>query len=163
MDENLTFAERNELLVSAFQGEDYPTLELVPTYEVNNEEEIKKYHDQFVSEGYEGVIIRNKDGKYKIKHRSKDLQKWKYFLDDEYEIIGGKEATGEDAGTIVFGCKTASGDEFDVRPKGSRDTRRRWFNELESIKGCMLTVRYQDLTDDGIPRFPVGISIRDYE
>lgn len=162
MDENLTFAERNELLVSAFD-KDYPTLELVPTYEAANEEEIKKYHEQFVSEGYEGVIIRNKDGKYKIKHRSKDLQKWKYFMDDEYEIIGGKEATGGDAGTVIFRCKTATGGEFDVRPRGSRETRRRWFDELDSIKGCMLTVRYQNLSDDGIPRFPVGISIRDYE
>jgi hypothetical protein len=27
----------------------------------------------------------------------------------------------------------------------------------------MLTVRYQELTHDGIPRFPVGITIRDYE
>jgi hypothetical protein len=27
----------------------------------------------------------------------------------------------------------------------------------------MLTVRYQELTDDGIPRFPVGLEIRDYE
>jgi hypothetical protein len=26
-----------------------------------------------------------------------------------------------------------------------------------------LTVRYQELTDDGVPRFPVGIAIRDYE
>ena len=29
--------------------------------------------------------------------------------------------------------------------------------------GKKLTVRYQELTDDGIPRFPVGIAIRDYE
>ena len=29
--------------------------------------------------------------------------------------------------------------------------------------GEMLTVRYQELTDDGVPRFPVGIAIRDYE
>jgi hypothetical protein len=27
----------------------------------------------------------------------------------------------------------------------------------------MLTVRYQELTDDGLPRFPVGVGLRDYE
>ena len=29
--------------------------------------------------------------------------------------------------------------------------------------GKMLTVRFQELTDDGLPRFPVGIEFRDYE
>jgi hypothetical protein len=29
--------------------------------------------------------------------------------------------------------------------------------------GQQLTVRYQELTTDGIPRFPVGIAFRDYE
>ena len=42
----------------------------------------------FVSDGYEGIIIRNLEGGYKKKHRSKDLQKWKFFEDDEYEIVG---------------------------------------------------------------------------
>jgi len=163
MNENMSFSERTSLLHTAFDGQDYSNLVLVPTYEVNDEEEIKKYHEQFIQDGYEGIIIRNKDGKYKIKHRSKDLQKWKYFKDDEYEIVGGKEATGGDEGTVIFRCKTATGDEFDVRPRGTRELRRKWLSEIENIKGAMLTVRYQNLSDDGIPRFPVGISIRDYE
>jgi DNA ligase-1 len=29
--------------------------------------------------------------------------------------------------------------------------------------GKMLTVRYQEMTDIGVPRFPVGIAFRDYE
>ena len=29
--------------------------------------------------------------------------------------------------------------------------------------GKLLTVKFQELTSDGIPRFPVGISFRDYE
>jgi DNA ligase-1 len=27
----------------------------------------------------------------------------------------------------------------------------------------MLTVRFQNLTDKNVPRFPVGVAIRDYE
>ena len=29
--------------------------------------------------------------------------------------------------------------------------------------GKKLTVRFQELTDDKVPRFPVGITFRDYE
>jgi DNA ligase-1 len=33
----------------------------------------------------------------------------------------------------------------------------------DTFLGKMLTVQYQNLTPDGIPRFPVGLSFRDYE
>ena len=33
----------------------------------------------------------------------------------------------------------------------------------EDYVGKMLTVRYQERTDEGLLRFPVGIAIRDYE
>jgi hypothetical protein len=29
--------------------------------------------------------------------------------------------------------------------------------------GKQLTVRYQGLTNGGVPRFPIGVSVRDYE
>jgi hypothetical protein len=31
---------------------------------------------------------------------------------------------------------------------------------VEKYYGKLLTVRYQELSDDGIPRFPVGIGFR---
>jgi len=37
------------------------------------------------------------------------------------------------------------------------------FEEGNNYIGKQLTVRAQELTNEGIPRFPVGISIRDYE
>ena len=52
---------------------------------------------------------------------------------------------------------------FWARPKGTRDERQQLFNTGDKYLGKLLTVRYQELTDDGIPRFPVGVSIRDYE
>jgi len=37
------------------------------------------------------------------------------------------------------------------------------FQNGSNYIGQQLTVRYQELTDDGVPRFPVGIAIRNYE
>ncbi len=143
-------------------GEELP-VKLVETVEVNSEEEIQKYHDKWVQEGFEGIIIRNKDGKYKVKHRSKDLQKYKEFKDEEFEIIGGHEGTGSDAGTVVFEVKTQSGKTFSVRPRGTKELRSAMLQDLKSLIGKELTVRYQELSEDGIPIFPVGIEVRDYE
>jgi len=117
----------------------------------------------FTTEGYEGMMVRNESSLYKYKHRSFDLQKVKRFVDDEFEIIGGKDGSGRESGLIIFRCKTKSGLEFDVRPRGSQESRREIFDNLQSYIGKELTVRYQELTDDGVPRFPVGIAVRDYE
>ena len=64
---------------------------------------------------------------------------------------------------VLFIVRNRRGHTFVVRPRGSFELRRQWMKDINSIIGKKLTVRYQELTDDGIPRFPVGISIRDYE
>jgi len=120
-------------------------------------------HNKNIERGFEGLILRNLTGMYKLKGRSPDLQKYKHFEDDEFKIIGGQESTGTEAGAVLFHVKTKDGLEFTVRPRGSVALRKKWMLDLDNIVGKELTVRYQELTDDGIPRFPVGISIRDYE
>jgi DNA ligase-1 len=157
------FKDRTAGVLSAFSSNKPSYLKYVKTYVAKSEADIKTYHDQFVQEGYEGVIIRNMDGLYQAKHRSKDLQKYKEFIDAEFEIVGGHEGSGPDAGTIVFEVKTKAGKTFSVRPKGTREQRAEWFKDLKHIIGADLTVRYQNLSEDGIPIFPVGITIRDYE
>jgi len=134
-------------------------VQVVDTFVVNNEEELFEYHAKFVKEGYEGTIIRNMEGGYVYQYRSTNLQKYKDFIDEEFKIIGGK---ADEEGCVVFKCK-CDGGEFDVRPKGSQEIRREWVRDLDDIIGEELTVRYQNLSDDGIPIFPVGVVIRDYE
>lgn len=142
---------------------DYKKLIIVDTYYVESLDEALAYHAQFMEEGYEGTMLRNSEGKYKFRHRSTDLQKMKDFQDEEGTIIGGKEGTGKSKGQCVFLCESDSGKQFYVRCKGTDAEREAQWRNLESHIGQRLTYRFQDKTDDGIPRFPVGISIRDYE
>jgi DNA ligase 1 len=154
------FADRLKLLKSyKFRS----PLVLVPTISVKNETQMKKLHQQMVEAEYEGTIIRNMAGTYRIDHRSPDLQKYKDFIDQEFEIVGGKEGVGKDAGAVTFICQVTEGKTFDCRPRGTYEQRQQWWRELPDLLGKQLTVRYQELTDDGKPRFPVGIAIRDYE
>lgn len=121
-----------------------------------------KAHDMYVEQGYEGAIIRNLEGLYEFGFRSNNLIKLKQFDDLEFEIVDVVEATGRDAGTAIFVCKCGGG-EFNVKPQGSRELRADYFKNAKRLIGKMVTVQYQGFSDDGIPRFPSAISIRDYE
>jgi DNA ligase-1 len=158
---NNTFQKRTDELFQKLDKTKH--LIRVPTIVVKSEKEIKELHDKWIKEGYEGVIVRNINGLYKVKHMSKDLQKFKEFADAEFEIVGGHEGSGPDEGTIVFEVKTKDNKIFSVRPKGTREERIVWMKDIKNLIGKELTIRYQNLSEDGIPVFPVGISIRDYE
>jgi len=137
----------------------------VQTLTVKNEEEVKLQHAYYVQDGYEGSIIRSGGNEpYNFQYRDNQLQKYKDFQDAEFIIVGCKEGVGKDEGKAIFRCTTSpEGKEFDVRCKGTDALRRSQWQQRTSYIGKPLTVRYQTLSDDGIPIFPVGITVRDYE
>jgi hypothetical protein len=57
--------------------------------------------------------------------------------------------------------KDDNGKEFKATPKASHAERSQILINGDSYKGKLATVRYFSLTDEGIPRFPVFIGIRD--
>jgi hypothetical protein len=103
------------------------------------------------------------DGIYRTDYRSHDLQKYKEFFEDEFQIIGFKEGDGRDKGTVIWVCKTEGkdGKEFSVRPRGSVALRTELYKNAHEWVGKQLTVIYQERMESGIPRFPVGKSVRD--
>ena len=146
-------------------------IKLVPTYLCNNKQDIESYHSKFISEGYEGSMIRNCEGIYLQKYRSYNLQKYKNFDDDEFEIVDytyENDVLGKNDKVIVWICKTKDGKTFNVPSKGTREERNILYNNGQEYIGRMLSVQYFGLTNDGIPRFPKSLregesSIRDEE
>ena len=139
-------------------------LQLTPTTMVTDEDAMFLFHQKATEEGFEGTMIRNCDGPYLVKHRSNDLQKYKDFMSDEFEIIGGHEGVGLAAGQCIFTCKIAGTDKtFNVKCIGTNFYREQQLINLAKYIGKMLTVKFQGYSDDGVPRFPVGIAVRDYE
>ena len=140
---------------------------------VMNEQEVYKFHDEYVQDGYEGIIIRNINGAYKFgPSRCKDLQKYKKFIDAEFKIIAAEseiiqvpDGQGDfyEIVCIIWVCITKEGNTFNVRPKGTVERRAYWYQNRNSIIGKDLTVRYFELSEDLVPQQPVGIVIRDYE
>ena len=144
-------------------GEVGPNIKIVDTTPCYDADEFSAAESKYIEQGYEGMMARNAASPYKYKNRTFDLQKVKRFVDDEFRIIGGKDGSGRESGLVVFRCVTEGGLEFDVRPRGSHELRAQMFENLNDYIDKPLTVRYQELTDDGVPRFPVGIAVRDYE
>jgi DNA ligase-1 len=158
-----TNKDRKEFLESLFASRTFAHIKLLPTAVCASDSDAKYLHSQFVEEGYEGLILRNTKGLYKVGHRSADLQKYKEFLDEEFVIVGFKEGDGIEKGCVLWRCATKTGLEFDCRPRGTREDRSTLFRSGAAHVGKKLTVRFQEWTTDGVPRFPVGIAIRDYE
>ena len=75
-------------------------------------------------------------------------------------MVGFDKEIQNDIPLIVWKCKTKNGKEFNVRPKGTNEERAKFYKEAKKYIGKKLTVEYQELTDDGIPRFPVGKNFR---
>jgi len=134
---------------------------IVRTIEVRDIPDFRRWFATFIEEGYEGIMLRNKIGIYITNYRSNDLQKYKEFIEDEYKIIGYTQAEGRDKGTVLWICITNEGKEFTVRPRGTIQMRSKWYENGEKYIGKKLTVIYQELTEEGKPRFPVGKSIRE--
>jgi ATP-dependent DNA ligase len=153
---------RMQTLSQLFTKSKFHHLVPVQTDVCQSEEHMKELHAKYVAEGYEGIMLRNKNGHYKCA-RSDSLQKYKEFFDNEYEVVDFREGEGLEAGCVLWVCQTPEGKVFHCRPRGTREDRIQLFQEGKKYVGKHLTVRFQELTTDGIPRFPVGIAFRDYE
>lgn len=136
-------------------------IRLVPTTEAKTPADFRALFGEFIETGYEGIMLRNKKGMYRCNYRSHDLQKYKEFLEDEFSIVGFTQGDGRDKGTIIWICVTKEGKEFNVRPRGTMEHRRKLFQTGEKYVGKKLTIIYQELTEEGKPRFPVGKDVRD--
>jgi hypothetical protein len=140
----------------------------------HDREDIQKYHDMFVSQGFEGLILRRLCGincdtlsakerkeTYYLPGRNNNLLKVKAFFDAEGTIVNGVSGEGKEKDLVIWEIRDNSGHLFHVRPRGSYDSRRYQYEHRNEYIGKRYTYRYFELTMDGIPRFPVGISVRE--
>lgn len=108
--------------------------------------------------GGEGIMIRIAGSEYEI-GRSYTLLKVKSFFDIEATVIGYTPGKGKNKGKLgSLECRLESGALVSVGT-GLTDEDRR--NPVAI--GKVITVRYQELSPDGVPRFPVFVAVRDYE
>ncbi len=131
---------------------------LVETNVANHIHAVNKLYEKYVSIGYEGQMLRT-NSIYEHK-RSKHLLKHKSFVDDEYVILDVCEGEGNRSGTagyMVF--ETADGKPFKSNIKGTWEETAEMLKNRKRLIGKQATIKYFNLTPDGIPRFPYVIAI----
>ena len=135
-------------------------IKVLKHYEVHGYDEAKAYHDAWVSQGYEGAILRDPTKEYGFGKRDVRMIKLKEFKDEEFEIIGYNLGLrgSED---MVFRLKTKDGVEFEAKPIGDRALKERYVEDMDKIIGQKGTVKYFYMTDDGRPFLPVFKCIRE--
>jgi DNA ligase-1 len=105
--------------------------------------------------GGEGLMLRGKNSAY-INGRSGQCLKVKTFHDAEAKVIAHEPGKGKYTGqTGALRCVMGSGKEFRVG-SGLSDADRAHPPAL----GAIIVYRYQELTPDGVPRFPSYVGVR---
>jgi len=158
------FSERYRMLKSDF-NEMYQYnkhLKLVPTYQIKSEKELLEYHEKFISEGYEGSIIRMDLGEYENK-RSKQLLKYKNWMDNEFTIIDVSPGTGNRANAAnTLSVQLSNGVICKPTMTGTEEYMTQVLKDKDRIIGLQATVKYFGVTPDGNLRFPTVKTIINY-
>jgi DNA ligase-1 len=184
------YEKRYETLVSAYRAyiqsrspnnnpEDYSarplTFCVVPSTLTYSHEKILAQNDEYYRSGFEGVMIKRCSNGAAISSKQynmalyregkhKNIMKYKYSRDEEGTIIGVTESEGTEKGLALLTVRDPRGNIIEgMRMKGSFARRKDWFLHPEKVIGKELTYTYQDLSEYGVPRFPRGKAIRDYE
>lgn len=154
--------DRLQILQKLFENNEKCCVKPVEIHAIERESEIYEWHDKFFQKDYEGIILRNTNAFYEGK-RVLHLLKYKEFDDAEFTIVGAEQAQGSQEGAVTWICENDEGKKFRCDMKATIEKRREMYENYADYLGEQLTVRYQGLTKDGVPRFPKGLAIRNYE
>ena len=167
-----TYEERLDRLIDVIAEKTYDGhfidndhVRLTKTVYIENIDEAKEWHKNFLNEGYEGSIYRNPDGLYK-RTRSWDLMKFKDFDDAEATIIGYELGKGKRQGTLgKFIMQDDAGIQFGCPPgKGySYKDLAAMIDNISDFIGQRATFTYFQRTKAGSYRHPLYKCIRNYE
>lgn len=139
-------------------------IQFLPQEVISGFDNMKKLHDEWVSEGWEGAVIRNPDSVYKPGSRGNDWIKIKEYFETEYPIVGLSEGLREE--DMCFILETPNGQRFNCKPMGDRE-QKQWYREhIDELIGKNLTIKYFEMSGvegSEVPQQPVGLTIRDYE
>lgn len=162
-------------------------LHMVPYERAETPKQVLDWEKRYVDEGYEGMIIRYPGAFYKFGISTLNdgaFIKMKRFRDLEAEIIGVQEEFANTSepkidnrgyikrpkrrgnrsglGTLgSFKCRMANGKTFGCGSGINREQRAALWLMKEQLIGKWISVKYQELTPKGVPRFPTFLRFRE--
>lgn len=138
-------------------------IQFVPQVPVSGWDNMMKLHNQYVEEGWEGLVIRLASATYGPGKRNNNMIKIKQYLDSEFKVIDYKLGLRgiED---MVFVCETEDGKIFKAKPRGDRQTKEDYITNWDFYKGKYATCKYFSISSNNIPQQPCLVCFRfDYD
>lgn len=150
------FDERHNVLLNVIESingcmVEQTVVQSVETRRVESADQFDILHGEWLENGYEGSMWRN-NTPYENR-RTKNLLKRKDFIDEEFEVVAIEEGIGNWSGAAKrVICRLSDGRVFGAGIKGTYERGVELLNEKHDI----VTIKYFQLTPDGIPRFGVA-------
>lgn len=161
-DVTFDFYTRNLVLENWIAACGNRNIKFAETYIVTDENELMQREEEFVKRGFEGIMVRNLDGKYEINKRSNDLQKLKRFFDEEFEIVNIIPAGGGSSADVgKFVCRASNGVLFESTATGTEEERKNFLLNKDQFIGKFAKIKYRELTEYGVPFHSNVLEIRD--
>ena len=139
-------------------------LKIIKQVKVKDNAEFEAFADAVIAKGGEGAVVREPNAPYERK-RSKNALKYKKFKDAECRVIAVNKGSGKYAnlaGSLT--CKALGGKEGEPKEgaifkigSGLSDKNRQDPPKIGSI----ITYKFQNLTSNGKPRFPIFLRVRE--
>ncbi len=144
---------------------------VVPSVKLHSMEDLMAYEIQCLEEGYEGVMLRGMDSKYKYGRATAnggELVKVKRFLDTEAVVIGFTEMHNKHGepmdtlGAIQCAGQYNTGGLYNVSigTGYTADKRQEIWNNRDNLMQEIVKFKYQEIGTTVAPRIPVFIGFR---
>ena len=132
---------------------------------IYNPVELLEYEDKIVKMGYEGIVIKNPDCRYKSGRgvmRDQTCLKYKRFRDGEARIINiARSINVKDSVASIVVKDVKSDIIFSISSGLTHAMKRDMFTYPEAYMGKLLTYGYRDVSDKGTPKPAFFIRFRD--
>ncbi len=144
-----------------------PVLQIVDTLSISDESMLTAEHERNRAAGYEGTMLRHGNTPYRDGKRCSSLLKLKEFHDAEFKVVGVEEGkpyikAGKTYQVPVWICEAPNGETFNVTAAGTMQEKDDQFNNRHNlIFNKPLTVKYHNLSKDGIPQLPIALRWRE--
>ena len=160
--EEIPFEKRLLKLQEAFNNWNSKLVQLTDTKIVKSLEDVKTSRNKFIENGYEGIIVRNKNGIYLPGKKSIDVFRSKEFKTDLFMIIGANEGKGNNKGTVIWELQCLNTKKtFTAKPIGTKEERTQLYNNRNKYIGLKIPIKYYELdkTTGCVTRHPVALEV----
>ena len=161
--------DRLEVLAKFLKNEPNQNLTIIKQIKMRDNAHFLKFAEEIIAKGGEGAVVREPNAPYERK-RSKNALKFKKFKDAECEVTAINKGSGKYAnlaGSLT--CKALGGK--DDKEKAGEPKEGTIFkigsglsdkNRQDPPKiGSVITYKFQNLTTNGKPRFPIFLRVRE--